>query len=135
MKRLATLALCAAVLAPGACDDTAPEQGRRAGQLVQAVARLREAPNEGKAAELARLSALACTGEEYCELQRVCGSGYEKFVSALSLIDASKAAADRPAPRGDPSALVARVREAQRALTGSQAEIERCTKLELKLHQ
>jgi hypothetical protein len=54
-----------------------------AGSLVQAVQKLRDAPNDAKRPHLKALARMPCSTDDLCELKRVCKNAYERHQAAL----------------------------------------------------
>ncbi len=95
---------------------------------MRAVAELRAAPNEGKAAMLPALAEAACSTPDLCELRDGCLAAYRQHVAALAEQDAlaRSLAAGTPAPDA-----AARLDAVERALTEARDGAVDCSRREL----
>jgi len=108
--------------------DPAPAHRVEAGRIVRAVAELRAAPNEEKAARLPALAEAGCTAPDLCELRDRCLAAYRQHVAALAEQKAlaSSLAAGTPVPDAK-----TRLDGVERALTEARDGAVDCSRREL----
>jgi hypothetical protein len=90
--------LCAAALLVSCGSGQAAAEQKSAAQVARAIEVLRQAPNPAKAAPLALLSKLPCTGQDVCQTRDTCRAAYALHVEALTLtaVAKQKLADDQP---------------------------------------
>lgn len=114
------------------CSSSAdPAEVKSAAQTARAVEVLRLAPNPAKAAALASLAALGCTGAEVCAARDACTAAYRLHVEGLSLTEAAKLQmAD-----GKGEAAAGLLGAAEQKLGQAQALVASCTDREAALRR
>ena len=85
------VAKAALVFLGAACQPQDLTSQQSAARIARAIEVLRNASNEAKAAPLAALVDLGCTGPDVCETRDACVSGYTLHVEAIALTQRAKA--------------------------------------------
>lgn len=119
-QRLAGLAL--ASLAALACDRGDELERRSAGEVAHAEQTARNADNALKRRALPGLST-PCTGEQPCEVQRLCREAYTSHVESVELTQAAK----QLVGDGKPEEAAKLLGSAQQKLEQARAQVETCT--------
>ena len=96
--------------------------------LAQAIDALRNAPNDGKKALLAALSAKACQSPEACQLKADCVAAYERHLSAIAGSERARALlGDKDGGTREVIAAATELNRAEQELAEAHTLTEQCS--------